>query len=241
VKSSGDITASGDVNTTSSGTTDGSGATEIKLPLIDPSVYAEYADFTFASDGNVYDANGKFVGNDSYSGWVFNGAKWRTVGSTVEGGLLYFEGDAGNVDISSNVGSKGSPWSVSILADGWIDINGTPIIENYKNPANPEAVQQILFMAGTDIKILGNTNQIFIGVIAAGEQFNLSGTVNIHGAIIAADQSNTSDHVTDNYLSGTANITNDGSLSIPPIPRGSELLVYTWRELLISQAQFDNL
>ena len=236
VKTKGDISASGEVY----GIADGeSNATEIDIPLIDPSVFAQYADFTFDSNGNVHDADGKFVGNNSYKGWEFKGSNWRTVGSKVVGGLLYFEGDAGNVDISSNVGSKANPWEISILADGWIDIGGTPIIDNYKNPANPVEVQQILFMAGTDIKIIGNPNQVFNGIIAAGEQFYLSGNINIEGSILAADQSNISNLVTENTMSGTADIINDGGFSLPPVARGSELEVYTWRELLISQAEFD--
>ena len=236
VLTDGIISASGDVY----GTADGeSNATEIDIPLIDPGVFAQYADFIFDSNGNVHDADGKFVGKDSYQGWEFKGSKWNTNGAKVVGGLLYFEGVAGNVDISSNVGTKGSPWEVSILADGWIDVNGTPIIDNYKNPANPVEVQQILFMAGTDIKIVGNPNQVFNGIIAAGEQIYLSGNINIEGSILAADQSNTSNLVTENTMSGTADIINDGGFSLPPVARGSELQVYTWRPLLISQAEFD--
>ena len=238
IETDGVISASGDVY----GTADGeSNVAEIEIPLIDPSIYAEYADYTFYSDGSVYNADGSLVGNDSYNGWVFNGSKWRTQGSNVEGGLLYFEGDAGNVDISSNIGTPVNPWEISILADGWIDVNGTPVIANYKNPSNPEAVQAILFMAGTDIKLNGNANTTISGVVAAGEQFYLSGTINLEGTIIAADQSNTDNYVTENTVSGTADITNDGSLSIPAIPGSDTLEILSWREILMSQAEFENL
>ena len=239
IQTTGTISASGEVN----GVADGeSYSAIIDIQEIDPSMYAEYADYTFDSDGKIYNSDGNLVATNDYQGWSFNGDKWSTWGSSdVLGGLLYFKGDAGNVDIQGNHGSDESPWEISILADGWIDLAGTPIIANYKNPSNPEAVQELLFMAGTDIKINGHASTVLSGVIAAGEQFSLSGTAEIEGTIVAADQSNTDDFITENYMSGTASITNNGGLSLPPVEGSNDLQILSWREMEMGQAEFASL
>jgi len=216
-------------------------ANRIEIPEIDPSVFAEYAEYVFDSVGNIRDADGFVVGVDSYRGWVFNGSQWNTAGNDILGGLLYFKGDAGNVMISSNTGTEADPWEISILADGWIALAGTPILANYKNPSNPISVQDILFMAGTDIKINGHAGQVLSGIIAAGEQFQFNGTAKIEGVIIAADQSNTDDFITENLMSGTADITYGGDMSFPGSTSDNTLRILAWEESFISRTQFANL
>ena len=233
---SGTISASGNVYATDTGDFE-SMADRIDIPEIDPTMFAEYAEYTFDSAGNVRDADGYVVGVDSYSGWTFDGIQW-TSGSNAMGGLLYFTGEAGNVQINGNNGSAESPWAISVLADGWIAFNGSPIIENYKNPANPLVVQDILFMAGTDIKINGTAGQKLSGVIAAGEQFQFNGTAEIEGVIIAADQANTDDYLTENLMSGTADITYGGDMSLPSDASDNELRILAWRETLIGRYEF---
>ena len=235
---SGTISASGTVYAGDADTGDfESMAARIDIPEIDPSEFAEYAEYTFDSAGNVRNADGSVVGVDSYSGWTFDGTSW-TSNSGALGGLLYFTGDSGNVQINGNNGTVDSPWAISVLADGWISFNGSPVVENYKNPENPLEVQDILFMAGTDIKINGTAGQKLEGVIAAGEQFQFNGTAEIEGVIIAADQANTDDYLTENLMSGTADITYGGDMSLPGLVSDNTLRRLAWKESLISRQEF---
>ena len=214
VSAVGSVTVSG---TPAGGTSIESGAGYIDIPDIIPSTYAEYADYTFESDGKIYDANGVFVfdadGNE-WQGWKFAGEKWDTSGPNVQGGFLYFTGEYGNVVLSSNPGSPGNPLEITILADGYIEIAGNPILTNYMDPDDPPDVQAIMFMAGTDIKINGNPNQTYNGIIAAAEQIDVSGNPSIEGVLIAGDESNDSDLVVANSISGNMDLTYSGGLSL---------------------------
>jgi hypothetical protein len=69
-------------------------------------------------------------------------------------------------------------------------------------------------MSGADIKIIGNSNQTFAGIIAANEQIDVIGNASIEGILVAADESNDSNLVDSNYVSGDMQITYDGGYSL---------------------------
>ncbi len=237
VSAAGSVTVSG---TPAGGGTTESGAAYVDIPQIDPSMFAEFADYVFHSDGSIYDAGGNFVvnaGGVPWNGWNFDGAKWTTSGPNVQGGFLYFEGEYGDVVISSNPGSAANPWEISILADGYIEVSGNPTLTNYMDPDDPPEVQAIMFLAGTDIKINGNPHQRYNGIIAAGEQIDVSGNPAIEGALIAADQSNDSTLVDMNSLSGNLQLAYDGGLSFPWVDGGGDgtAIVLSWRDLEIAR------
>ncbi len=215
---SGHMSAGGtEDGTPQGGGTTESGADQVSIPQIEPSQYAEYADYTFESDGKIYDADGVLVADADgveYQGWKFGGDKWTTESDTVLGGMLYFRGEFGNVVVGSAPGTDSDPWLITILADGWIELSGNPILSNYINPDDPPEVQAILFMSGADIKINGNANQTFNGIIAAKEQFDISGNPNIEGVLIAGGESSDSDLVLANSISGVMHLTYDGGLSL---------------------------
>ncbi len=212
-----------------------SGAAHVDIPEINPSEFAAYADFIFHSDGDIYDADGNFMANafgTGYQGWKFDGDKWTTEGNDVLGGMLYFTGEHGNVVVASAPGSNDDKWLISILADGWIEIAGNPTLDNYRNPEHPPDIQSILFMSGADIKINGNPNQTYSGIIAAREQFSIEGNPNIEGVVIAAGESNESELVVENSLSGEMHMTYDGGLMFPSDGGGGGrfAIVLSWRD-----------
>ncbi len=244
---SGDPSTSGNISAvgTVSGSPDGGGTTEsgaayVELPHIDPADYAEYADYVFHSDGDIYDGAGNFVADADgveWQGWKFVGDKWNTEGSDVQGGMLYFKGEYGNVQVGSNPGSVDNPWEISILADGYIEISGNPTIGNYADPDDPPAVQALLLMSGSDIKINGNPSQTYDGIIAAAEQISVSGNPTIEGALIAADQSNDTDFVVENSISGDITLSYGGGFGYPGAEGEDHGKVFalSWRDLEIAR------
>ncbi len=212
-----------------------SGADYVDIPEVNPSDFAEYADLIFHSDGEIYDADGVFVADAfgiEYQGWMFNGEKWTTEGNNVVGGFLYFRGEHGKVVIGSNPGSAANPWEISILADGYIEVSGNPKLTNYADPDDPPEIQTIMFMSGSDIKINGNASQEYSGIIAAAEQIDVSGNPSIEGVLIAADQSNDSDLVLENSISGVTLLAYDGGLVFPSNGgAGNDIaIMLSWRD-----------
>ena len=99
---SGDPSTSGNISAvgTVTGTPEGGGTTEsgaayVELPQIDPLDYAEYAEYVFHSDGDIYDGAGNYLDNAdgvAWRGWKFSTNKWFTDATVVQGGFLYSEG-----------------------------------------------------------------------------------------------------------------------------------------------------
>ncbi len=237
----GNISAVGSVTgTPEGGGTTESGAAYVELPQIMPFMFAEFADYLFHSNGDIDDADGNFVASADgvpWNGWKFEGAKWSAGGDYVLGGMLYFTGEYGNVVVGTNPGSAADPWEITILADGYIEITGNPTVNNYMDPDDPPEVQAIMFMSGSDIKINGNPNQTYNGIIAAAEQIDISGNPNIEGVLIAADQSSDSTLVDENKFSGNMTLTYNGGLKFPwvdGIPNG-DAMVLSWRDREIAR------
>ena len=233
--STGTMSAVGTVYGEPGGGTAVSNADYVDIPQVNPGEFAEYADYVFHSDGTIYDEDGGFVAfafGVAHQGWKFDGAKWSTDGTDVMGGFLYFMGDHGNVVISSAVGSVEDRWEVSILADGYIEISGQSALENYMDPDDPLAVQAIMLMSGSDVKINGNSNQRFNGIIAAREQFEISGNPGIEGAIIAEGASSDSDLVKENKISGVMQMTYNGTYMWPSDDGGGGrfAIALSWRD-----------
>ena len=228
-------------NSTSSGTyipggtvggVSGGGHSDVPVPLLDPTTFEPNADYKLASDGNVYDANGNFVHDatsSDWEGWNYSSPKWTQTGvgagATIDGSL-YVEGD---VVISSDVGAPGSPWEVTIVATGFIEVSGNPDLANYKNPSDQEEIQNIFMLAGTDLKFNGNSTVQIEGLLYAKEQLDISGTPNINGAIIAYDFAASEGLVSENKISGDATITYGCGLAIPGIATGIDVIA--WNEL----------
>jgi len=239
VHSNDDLTLSGspDVaqNATATGTyvpggtvggTGAGGQSAILIPLLDPTDFEFYADYTLASDGNVYDASGVFVSSSPWNGWTYSSPKWQKAGNTAFDASLYVEGD---VKIVGNAGSPGTPWYITIVATGYIQLSGGSTIANKKNPADPVDIQNLFFVAGTDVKYTGNATQTIDGLIYAADQLKLLGNPTINGAALAYNATTVESLVTSNTISGSVILNYGCGLTIPS---GSvDIEVISWNEI----------
>lgn len=197
------------------------------IPMIDPSDFASYADYHFEADGNVYDAAGNLMGVDGWDCWSHNSQGWTASGTACTHGSFYFEG---SVAINNAEGTAGTPWQVSVLATGDIDVGSSPYLANYKDASDPVAVQNLIFVAGGDIKIVGRAEQIWHGIIAANEQIQVGGSAQVEGLLMAADAANASNLVQENKLHGNVTIT-CGDKMDNPFKIHSGFRIVSWRSV----------
>lgn len=162
-------------------------AEETKIPPIDPTKYAYLANYTFKADGMVYDANNNLVATPI--GWSYTAGTpvvsgvagvWKKTTNDKNDGVFYFENTA--ADISGSPGSAADPWLVTIIADGYIDVSGSPSIS--PNPSGGG----IGLLTGEDLKMRGAGGSVYgVGLYAAHEQVSLIGTPKIIGTVLAED------------------------------------------------------
>lgn len=204
-----------------------SGASVETIPSINPAEFRQYAEYIFTRDGKVLDAAGKVLADlskgEKWNGWDYSvtadGAKWTMSANDSIDGRFYIEGDA---VVSGNPGQAKPeylPWSATLLAEGDIEISGTPVMKNYTGGGTsvPDGVKNLLFVAGLDLKINGNLqqDQAFQGIMAAHEQVDISGNPSLGGYIIAEDAANTSNTATEISISGNMELASGAKLATP--------------------------
>ncbi|ETX00613.1 MAG: hypothetical protein ETSY1_10575 [Candidatus Entotheonella factor] len=232
------LTASGGITnpvnaTILSGIAPDAGAPTQTVPYFNPVDYASYASYQLRSDGNVYDASGALIANANVSpwhGWIYdasggdNGAgKWDLSSDSTIDGMLYLEGD---VTVSSNDPS----WETTLVATGAIELSGNFDMTNFQNPTHPVGVQNLLLVAGLDLKINGNPGQTWSeGIMAAGEQLGVSGNPSLNGALIASGQSNLSPTVVKNEISGMLRLDCHAPV-VSGTGGGSGVLITAWQD-----------
>jgi hypothetical protein len=180
----------------------------------------------------------------AYRGWrktgddAADGAKWDSGGNTAYDGVYYIY--RGSATIGGNPGDVGAPWEVTVMAEpsatgpepshcphvgGDIEVSGNPVMK-YNDKATP-----LLFVAGRDLKINGNTEQSHEGFLAAHEQFNISGNPTLNAALIANDKCDSASSAvaqTDHEISGNPLITYNGQWEAP---FGTNIRITLWLEL----------
>jgi hypothetical protein len=210
-----DATASGSYSpgTSTIGGISGGSTLPEPIPSITPTDISNkfYAsrDYLLASDGNVYDKNGAVqpTSGGKWNGWKYSAPTWTMSGNSTINGTLYVNGD---VEIAGSVGSTASPWIVSIIAAGSINVSSRNIA--VRPPASTDgalykaATQNILFLAGGDLYIHRQDEigtQTFgtstsPGLLLAYEQIKVIGTstMTINGTLLAADAPTVSNVVT---------------------------------------------
>lgn len=235
--------------TTNGGIRDGD-APPIPTPVVNPADFKSLADYILTGDGKVKNQGGTVLhdaatdgdnwpGNSSNS-WQWadkSGAnrRWQFSGSNVHASLenkaFYFEKSAGtdsnNVSISGSppTGLPGSTWKMTVIAEGYIDASGNPTVQA------ADSKQNLLFVAGTDIKIGGSLTSTLVGggVLAAHEQIKISGNGVVTGFFLAENAAHTQTLVENTVISGNITITYNG-LPPPPGLWRLPIVVQAWRE-----------
>ena len=202
----------------------------VTIPTINPAQFFDSRDFRLASDGNVYNKDGVVQpkSGGKWNGWDYSSGKWSLSGNTTINATLYIEGDA---VISGNIGSTANPWVTTIIATKSIEVSGNP---KMRPPTTTDAgslyrsgTENLLLVAGGDVKISGNPNQSYQGIIAAHEQLSLSGNPTLNGFIVVENAANSGGSYADNNtISGNIGITYNGSLD-NPFP--GDVQVMTWQ------------
>lgn len=218
----GTITASGDY----SGPAGGVGhIPKLALPEINAIEYKDHADFILTSDGTMTNQAGAVLctwsADTSCNNWNFNAAngEW-SIGSTAPtDGTYYVEGGA---TITGSPGSSASPVHLSIIAEGSINISGSPDLV-------PEDDSDYLFITDGDLEISGGLDTgdplTTHGRILVHEQINFTGNPSLAGQVIVEDAEDVFGLVHANNVSGNVDITYNGGLT------SNVFYVNGWREI----------
>jgi len=221
--------SAGSVGTTSNitGTSTPSQPAQV-FPAFNTNDYRQYADYIFRSNGQIWQrSTNSVVATANNSGAKWNGwyrdssspVRWIHPDSTPAGptGLLYFEG---NVGISGSVGTAGSRWNVSFIAEGAIQVSGECYFSNYVgNVSAPQAVNNLFMMARGDIELNGNSSSTPVsGLFITNEEFKFNGNNTINGNLIALNANNTDPSGLDNFInsnefSGTTTVNYDPDMA----------------------------
>lgn len=187
------------------------------------------------------------ISNLSSTGWGYSGGNWSISSTAANAHTFYVVGvdnynlanpssstaNGGNVQISGNIGSSGSPLQITIFATGSFTVSGTPdIMSNLRNFRTPElppyAKVDILMVGVEDVKINGDVNGglVFNGIVYAGEQFYLSGNGAFNGQVISkSDPDVSGSPISSNTITGNFTLTlNNGNMV------GTVSLI-SWRQL----------
>ena len=223
---SGSITASGEYTGSASGS---GGMPKLPLPKIEAIDYKDHADFILKPNGTMTNQAGTVLCTWSSkvkcNNWSFSSTTtgW-TIGSgtsTVSSGTYYVEG-TGGATVSGSPGSSASPVHISIIAEGSINVSGSPDFV-------PEDSTNILFVTDGDLEISGGldtgdslTTQ---GRILVHEQIKFSGNPSLNGQVIVENAEDIFTLVHTNAVSGHVEITYNGGLS------SNVFHVSGWREI----------
>lgn len=214
----GDLTAVGTVTAEdgiATGTQSG-GEPTITVPDIQASDYQDQADYFLNADGSMtIGSPGGAACGALCDGWdpvvVGTSIEWRITGTTAPTGTFYVEG---SVSISGSPGSAKSPKALAVIATGSISVTGNPYL-SLPAPHDPLNAKSLQFVTDGDLKLAGSPDVDDVTAVEGRslvrEQIQISGNPELQGQIIVQDVDSVSNVVLLNTLSGTPNITYNGS------------------------------
>lgn len=190
---SGTVSATGTVSTTGSPDigVEVSGAAAVEIPHVYPPEYEQFATVVFSSDCKVLSPTGSEIadlgGGGRWHGWECSvNDNWNMSGN-VHGDL--FEGFyyvKGNVRLTGN---PNGTWYATFVAEGYIDVSGNALYKpwgsKHGNNTGDHSANEILFLAGNDLRVSGTPDQQFLGILAAHQEVHVSGNAFLAGSIVA--------------------------------------------------------
>lgn len=210
------------------------GMPTVAAPDIHAEDFFDEADFVLRSDGRITNrANSTTycnAGSDRNGcldvtppsgiaafGWTFSDSQWDLAQSHVNSATYYVEAD---VRISGSPGTTDSPFPLTIIALGNIDVAGNPVLR-------AESTSALQFLTNRDLFIHGDlgTPIGFDGRILVREQADLNGNSTLTGQLIVQDEPSVSPLVISNSVAGGTALTYSGTV---------ETVSYTtsgWREV----------
>ena len=163
-------------------------STPLNVPVLTADTYKAQADYWLNSNGTCYSVG--LAMNIPCVGWSYNaGSSTWSDGAVILPGTYWVDG---NVSMNGNHGSALVAWPLTILAKGWVNVTGSPRTQPDLTVSGLGVNNVGLsIIAGTDIRLVGNTLQLLDSVWYAGHQIDVSGSPTITGQMIALNQADT--------------------------------------------------
>lgn len=243
--------------TTASGACSGatctaSGAAKQPIPIVDPTDFKNNANYILQNDGTirdtlstpndttddvVYTKTGSWVGTPGaidgtakFGSISQPGGLWRMNGNNLDNGIYYVEKDPDPAVLDGNISVLNTPpaFEVTILAEGYIDFGGSADVVNYQEGTSPD-IDQLFLIAGTDLEFSGNPSNQIEGMMYAGEQMSISGTVDLNGFIVSANLADAENLVSpESSISGSLTVTYNCNGVTPFF--SDHVIVLSWQE-----------
>lgn len=166
----------------------------INVPVLQPGSYKPQATYWLENNGTCVihvPATGVTTPTACAAlGWSYSaGTNTWSGGSSILAGAYWING---NVDLTGSPGSPATPLPLTILAEGWVDISGSPDTTPALSVAGLGLTNVGLsVVAGTDLRMRGSSTQVGGAVYYARHQIDLAGTPNIDGQLMAANVADT--------------------------------------------------
>ena len=162
----------------------------LNVPVLTADIYKNQADYWLNSNGTCYTVALNINVLCGTLGWSWNaGSSTWSDDPIVAAGTYWVDG---NVDMNGNHGSALLAWPLTILAKGHVSVSGSPRTQPdlfVAGLGNNNVGLSIV--AGTDIRLVGNTLQLVDSVYYAGHQIDVTGSPSISGQVIALNQADT--------------------------------------------------
>ncbi len=180
-----------------------SGAPPVEIPKLNPMAYCDEADYRLR-DGWVVPtaspADSADAGEGVAYGWEWNSGDniYKIKGDEALPGTMCVEG---SVSIGDDMGTPLNPFSLTILAEGHVEISGNPFLEAAHSA-------DLVVVGGGDLKLNGNSElgaDNVSGTVYGGSQCEVSGTPKITGSVICygdPDPAGVKDIVSENKING---------------------------------------
>jgi hypothetical protein len=175
---SAQATATGTVSGNWNGAPELESQPQVVIPDLNPMDFCAEAEFRLLSNGNVQTvATGTQV-PAAGTGWTYTAGSttWAVAGAVAPGTYCA----TGNVTISGGGGTAAAPLRISVLATGSIGVSGNTFLA-------PDHSDNILLMAGGDIRVAGNPGSAYGGLVYAAAQCLAEGNASLSGQILCAN------------------------------------------------------